>query len=85
MNKVLKRLIGEILFTLDGVGYYPMITYIKDDTNSIRFYLDPNNKVKKELFITNSNEIIRKTLTEEEIKWCLDNIDSYTKYKRVGC
>jgi hypothetical protein len=84
MNKVLKKLIGGILFALDGIGYYPMITYIKDDTNSIRFYLDPNNKVKKELFKTISNEVIRKTLTEEEIKWCLDNIDSYTKYKRIG-
>ena len=82
MNKVLKKLIGEILYSIYGLGYYPMITYIKDDTNSIRFYLDSNNKVKKELFISSTNEVIRKTLTEEEIKWCIDNIDTYTKYKR---
>lgn len=63
--------------------YYPIIVF-NNGYNSIRFYLDENDRVKKEVFITNTNEILRKTLTENEIDYCLNNIDNYIKYKRVG-
>ena len=81
--KELRRIVREILFELMVDEYYPIIVF-NNDYNSIRFYLDENDRVKKEVFITNTNEILRKTLTENEIDYCLNNIDNYIKYKRVG-
>ena len=83
MNKELKRKIEFILYTIYGLGYYPMIVYKIDNAKSIRFYINSKDKVGKEVF--NDDGIIRKSLTNEEIKFCLDNIDNYEKYKRVGC
>ena len=81
--KELRRIVREILFELMVDEYYPIIVF-NNGYNSIRFYLDENDRVKKEVFITNTNEILRKTLTENEIDYCLNNIDNYIKYKRVG-
>lgn len=85
MNKELKRKISLIVFSLYDFGYYPMITFNNvngDMTKVIRFYLNDKDKVSSEVII--SNEFIRKTLTEDEIIYCLNNIDNYEKYKRVG-
>ena len=81
--KELRRIIREILFELMRNEYYPIIVF-NNGNNSIRFYLDENDRVKKEVFIANTNDILRKTLTENEIDYCLNNIDNYIKYKRVG-
>lgn len=81
--KELRRAIREILFELMRNEYYPIIVF-NNGYNSIRFYLDENDRVKKEVFIASTNEILRKTLTENEIDYCLNNIDNYIKYKRVG-
>ena len=81
--KELRRIVREILFNLMINEYYPIIVF-NNGNNSIRFYLDENDRVKKEVFITNTNDILRKTLTENEIDYCLNNIDNYIKYKRVG-
>lgn len=79
--KELRRIIREILFELMRNEYYPIIVF-NNGHNSIRFYLDENDRVKKEVFIANTNEILRKTLTENETDYCLNNIDNYIKYKR---
>ena len=81
--KELRRIVREILFELMRNEYYPIIVF-NNGCNSIRFYLDENDRVKKEVFIASTNEILRKTLTENEIDYCLNNIDNYISYKRVG-